>query len=157
MGVKDSFTDAEWKNLLELPLAVGMTIIFASPSGPWGIYQESKELLQEPGRLASQSGSSGLVSALAVELQSKIKDIMKQQQDSIKHSSPEAFKAKTMENCKSAASVLSKTTADEANAYKRWVMELGQKVAEAAKEHGVSVTPEESAALKDISAALGQN
>jgi hypothetical protein len=156
MGVKESFTDAEWKNLQELPYAVGMVVIFASPSGPWGIYQESKELFQEPFKLASQSGSSGLVSALAVELQPRAKDIMKEQQEAIKHSSPEAFKIKTLDNCKSAASALSKTTAEEAAAYKRWLLDLGQKVAEAAKEHGVSVTPEEQAALREISTALGK-
>lgn len=155
MGVKDTFTDAEWKNLVELPYDIGMTVIFASPSGPWGIWQESKELLQEPFKLASLSGSSGLVSTLAVELQSRAKDLIKQKENEIKHSSPEAFKAKTIENCKAVATALSKTSPEEASAYKRWVMDLGQKVAEAAKEHGVSVTPEESSALKEISTALG--
>lgn len=156
MGVKESFTDAEWKNLQELPYAVGMVVIFASPSGPWGLYQESKELFQEPFKLASQSGSSGLVSALAVELQSRAKEIMKEQQDAIKHSSPEAFKSKTIDSCKAAASALAKTTAEEGAAYKHWVLDLGRKVAEAAKEHGVSVTPEEEAALTEISTALGK-
>ena len=157
MGVKETFSDAEWKNLLELPYDVGMTVIFASPSGPWGLWQESKELLQEPFKLASQSGSSGLVSALAVELQSKAKDIMKAKQDEIKHSTPEAFKIKTIEACKAAATTLIKATNEEAAAYKRWVTDLGRKIAEAAKEHGVSVTPEESSALKEISAALGMS
>jgi hypothetical protein len=36
------------------------------------------------------------------------------------------------------------------------VLDLGRKVAEAAKEHGVSVTPEEEAALTEISTALGK-
>jgi hypothetical protein len=155
MGIKDIFTNDEWKNLLELPYAVGITVMFVSPSGPIGIFQESKELAQEPFKLAAQSGSSGLVSALAIELQSKAKDIMKEQQNEIKHSSPEAFKSKTIESSRVAAAALTKTSPDEAAAYKRWVLALGQKVAEAAKEHGVSVSAEESAALKEISSALG--
>jgi tellurite resistance protein len=155
MGIKETFTNEEWKNLLELPYAVGLTVIIVSPSGPIGIYHESKELLQEPSKLAAQSGSSGLVNVLAVELQTKAKEIMKEQQNEIKHTSPAAFKDKTLKACGSAASALGKTTAEEASAYKHWVLALGQKVAEAAKEHGVLVSPEESAVLQEISKALG--
>jgi uroporphyrinogen-III synthase len=62
---------------------------------------------------------------------------------------------KTIESAKSAAMALSKTTAEEAMAYKKWVLAIGQKVAEAAKEHGVAVSDPEKAVLSEISAALG--
>ncbi len=156
MGIKETFTNDEWKNLLELPYAVGLTVIIVSPSGPIGIYHESKELMQEPAKLAAQSGSSGLVNVLAVELQTKAKEIMKEQQNEIKRS-PTAFKDKTLKACGSAALALGKTTAEEASAYKHWVLALGQKVAEAAKEHGVLVSPEENAVLQEVSKALGMS
>jgi hypothetical protein len=155
MGVKDNFTDAEWKNLVELPYDIGLTVIFASPLSHWGYLKESKELLEEPSKLASQSGSSGLVSALALELQAKTKDILKEKGNEIKKGSPEAIKTKTLEACYAATNALSKTTPEEATAYKRWVLDLGQKVAEAAKKKGEPITPKESSTIKEISTALG--
>ena len=153
MGMKDAFSADEWKNLLSLPYAVGMTIIIVSPQGPMGMYKETKEMALEPAKLASTSGS-GLVSTLSVELQQQAKELMKEQQNLFKQNQAN-YKNLTIEACKSAASTLSKTTADEAKAYKQWVLNLGQKVAEAAKEGGVAVTDQEKAALNEISVALG--
>jgi tellurite resistance protein len=153
MGMKDAFSADEWKNLLSLPYAVGMTIIIVSPQGPMGMYKETKEMALEPTKLASTSGS-GLVSTLSVELQQQAKELMKEQQNLFKQNQAN-YKNLTIEACKSAASTLSKTTADEAKAYKQWVLNLGQKVAEAAKEGGVAVTDQEKAALNEISVALG--
>jgi uroporphyrinogen-III synthase len=44
---------------------------------------------------------------------------------------------------------------DEAEAYKKWLLQIGEKVAEAAKEHGVVVSDPEKAALDEIAGALG--
>jgi len=153
MGIKDAFSADEWKNLLSLRYAVGMTIIIVSPQGPMGMYRETKEMALEPAKLASTSGS-GLVSTLSVELQQQAKELMKEQRNLFKQNQAN-YKNLTIEACKSAASTLSKTTADEAKAYKQWVLNLGQKVAEAAKEGGVAVTDQEKAALNEISVALG--
>lgn len=153
MGIKETFLADEWKNLLSLPYAVGMTIIIVSPQGPMGMYKEAKEMATEPAKLASTSGS-GLVSTLSVELQQQAKQLMKEQQDLFKQNQAN-YKNMTIEACKKAVSALSKTTPDEAKAYKQWVVNLGQKVAEAAKEHGVAVTDQEKAAMNEISAALG--
>jgi uroporphyrinogen-III synthase len=46
---------------------------------------------------------------------------------------------------------------DEAAAYKMWVLAIGQKVAEAAKEHGVAVSEPEKAVLGEVSAAFGMS
>jgi uroporphyrinogen-III synthase len=65
------------------------------------------------------------------------------------------FKLKTVEACKSVSIALSKTTPEEAVAYKKWVLAIGQKVAEAAKEHGVALSEPERAVLSEFAAALG--
>ncbi len=152
MGMRDSFTDDEWKGLLGLPYAVSMTVIAAAPSflGAWG---ESKAMMTEPAKLAGTSGS-GLVGIISAEMQSKAKDLIKEQQDMLKHDQT-GYRIKTIEASKSAAAALSKTTPEEALAYKKWVLAIGQKVAEAAKEHGVAVSDPEKAVLNEISAALG--
>ena len=57
MDPRENFTDEEWKNLVSLPFAVSMTVIVAAPSiqGAWG---ESKAMIQEPVKLAAESGSA---------------------------------------------------------------------------------------------------
>ncbi len=152
MGLRETFTDNEWKNLLSLPYAVSMTVIAAAPSF-LGAWSESKTMMTEPAKLAATSGS-GLVGLLSSEMQSKAKELIKEQQDLLKHDQT-GYRNRTIEACKSAAVALSKTTPEEAMAYKKWVLAIGQKVAEAAKEHGVAVSDPEKAALSEISAALG--
>ena len=54
-----------------------------------------------------------------------------------------------------AATALSKASAEDAEAYRTWVLAVGQKVAEAAKDGGVLVSDSEKALLKELSEALG--
>lgn len=152
MGMKENFTTEEWENLVCLPYAVSMTIMVAAPNvlGVWG---ETKAMMQEPANLAAKSGSA-LVGLLLAEMQPRIKDLMKKQQDTWKHDQA-GYRGKTLETCRSAAAALSKVPPDEALAYKKWVLAIGLKVAEAAKEHGVAVSDPEKAALAEISGALG--
>lgn len=152
MGMKENFTSDEWENLVGLPYAVSMTIMVAAPNvlGVWG---ETKAMMQEPAHLAAKSGSA-LVGLLLAEMQPKIKDLMKKQQETWKHDQA-GYRGKTLEACRSAAAALAKAPPDEALAYKKWVVAIGLKVAEAAKEHGIAVSDPEKAALAEISGALG--
>jgi hypothetical protein len=152
MGIREEFTDEEWQKLLSIPYAVSLTIVTAAPSF-WGAFGEVKALITEPAKLAASSGSD-LVGILSGEMQSKAKDLIKQQEDLFKHDKS-GFRSKTIEACTSASAILSKTTAEEAITYKKWVLAIGQKVAEAAKEHGVAVSEPEKTVLSEVSAAFG--
>jgi hypothetical protein len=154
MGTRKNFSDEEWQKLLSLPYAVSLTIVTAAPSF-LGAYGEVKALLTEPAKLAASTGSD-LVGVLSGEMQSKAKDLIKQQQDLIKHDQS-GFRSKTIEACTSASAILSKTVPEEAIAYKKWVLAIGQKVAEAAKEHGVAFSEPEKAVLSEVSAAFGMS
>jgi hypothetical protein len=155
MGIKDNFAYEEWQQLLSLPYAVSFAIVTASPS-LWGALGESKTMLTEPPKLAASSGSD-LVSTLSGEMQSRAKDLIEQQQNLFKQDQS-GYKSKTVEACKAASATLSKIAPEEATAYKRWVLEVGQKVAEAAKESGgVVVSEAEQAVLNDISDAFGMS
>jgi len=92
-----------------------------------GAFGESKALITEPAKLAASSGSN-LVGILSGKIQSKAKDLIKQQQDLIKHDQS-GFRSKTVEACKSTSAFLSTTIPEEAIAYKKWVLAIGQKVA----------------------------
>ena len=152
MGMKENFTTVEWENLISLPYAVSMTVMMAVPSvmGLWG---ETKAMIQEPAKLAAASGGA-LVGLLFAEMQSRAKALMKDQQNSWKHDQG-GYRTKTLEACRSAATALAKVPQEEGLAYKKWVLAIGLKVAEAAKENGVAVSDPEKAALSEISTALG--
>jgi hypothetical protein len=152
MGIKENFTTPEWENLISLPYAVSMTVMVAAPSilGLWG---ETKAIMQEPANLAPASGS-GLVGLILAEMQSRVKDLMKDQQNAWKHDQA-GYRIKTLDACRSAATALTKVPPEEGLAYKKWVLAIGLKVAEAAKENGVAVSDPEKAALSEISTAFG--
>jgi hypothetical protein len=152
MGIKENFTTVEWENLISLPYAVSMTVMVAVPSilGVWG---ETKAIMQEPANLAAASGSA-LVGLSLAEMQSRVKDLMKDQQNAWKHDQA-GYRTKTLDACRSAATSLAKVPPEEGLAYKKWVLAIGLKVAEAAKENGVAVSDPEKAALAEISSALG--
>ncbi len=154
MGIKEDFTDDEWQTLLNVPYAVAMTIVTAAPS-LLGAFSESRTMLAEPAKLAASSGSD-LVGVLSSEMQSKARDLIRQQQGLVRRDQS-GFRSKTIEDCKAASAILSNTTPEEAAAYKKWVLTIGQKVAEAAKEHGVAVSEPEEAVLNEVSAAFGMN
>lgn len=154
MGVKDTFAVEEWQTLLKLPLKIGMALIVVSPSGPIGLTKETMTLAKAPFELAQASNANALVSALAVELQAQAKAIVKDEESAFKHSDPASYEGKAIEACKTAAAALSKTSTEDAGAYRTWVLAVGQKVAEAAKESGVLVSDHEQALLKKMDEAL---
>ncbi len=152
MELKDNFTEAEWKNLISLPYAVSLMISLAVPD-IMSMRSEMKVILSQPIDMAAESGST-LVGLISAELQSKGKRLIIEQQDSIMRNKT-GYRAKTLEGCKSAAVSLSKISPDEALAYKKWVVAIGRKVAEAAEEHNIVISDQEKATLDAISSALG--
>ena len=154
MGVKDTFTADEWQTLLRLPFKIGLTLMVVAPSGPIGLTKETMTLAKAPFALAQASNANALVSALAVELQAQAKAIVKDEESAFKHSDPASYKGKTVAACQAAVAALSKTSTEDAGAYRTWVLAVGQKVAEAAKEGSVLVSDQEQALLKDIDEAL---
>ncbi len=152
MAIKENFTLAEWENLLTLPYAVSMTVVVSAPTflGIWG---ETKAMIQAPANLAAASGS-GLVGLVLAETQSRVQDLVTREQASWKRDQA-GYRAKTTDACRSAAAALAKVPPEEGLAYKKWVLAVGLKVAEAAKEGGVAVSEPEKAALTEMSTALG--
>ena len=154
MGVKDTFTADEWQTLLRLPFKIGLTLMVVAPSGPIGLTKETMTLAKAPFALAQASNANALISALAVELQAQAKAIVKSEESAFKHSDPMTYKGRTLAACKTAAAALSKASAEDVGAYRTWVLAVGQKVAEAAKDSGVLVSDQEKTLLKEMEEAL---
>ncbi|MDH5291776.1 MAG: hypothetical protein OEY41_17415, partial [Acidimicrobiia bacterium] len=64
--------------------------------------------------------------------------------------------ADAVDACRQLADVLSAVAQpDEADGYKRWVLDVARAVAGAAKEHGVRVSAGEEAVIARVESALG--
>lgn len=150
--MRETFSPGEWENLVRLPYAVSMTVMMAAPTilGVWG---ETKAMMQQPSGLAVDAGTP-LVGLLAAEMQARAMDLVQEQQATWKDD-PAGYRATTLEACRTAVTALAKVPPDESQAYRRWVLAIGTKVAEASKERGVAVSEPELAALAEIAGALG--
>lgn len=152
MPIREYFGDDDWKNLESLPYAVSITVMAAAPSllGAWG---ETRAMLEEPPRLAAASGSE-LVGLVSAGMQPRAGELIKEQQNLMKQDQM-GYRSRTIAACRSAATALATVPPDEAESYKRWLLQIGEKVALAAKEHGVAFSDPEKAALGEIAVALG--
>ncbi|MGZ4940600.1 MAG: hypothetical protein ACXV5A_08565, partial [Halobacteriota archaeon] len=100
MAIKQNFTEEEWQQLLSVPYAVSFAIVTAAPS-LLGAFGESKTMISEPTKLASSS-ESDLVSTLSNEMQSRAKELIKQQQNLFRQDKS-GYVSKTVEACTSAS------------------------------------------------------
>ncbi|WP_054848466.1 hypothetical protein [Methanoculleus chikugoensis] len=153
MPIKEYFGDDDWKTLESLPYAVSITVMAAAPSllGAWG--GETRAMLEEPPRLAAASGSE-LVGLVSAGMQPRARELIKEQQNLMKQDQM-GYRSRTIAACRSAATALATVPPAEAESYKRWLLQIGEKVALAAKEHGVAFSDPEKAALSEIAVALG--
>src|SRR5579862_4545064 len=90
--------------------------------------------------------------------QSELLDEIVSARPALEHShahSPEELKQAGLKQLRTAAELVArKSTAAEADAYKRFVLDLAGRVASAHKEHGTTVSDAEQAALDEITASL---
>ncbi|MEO7020780.1 MAG: hypothetical protein ABI234_11570 [Ktedonobacteraceae bacterium] len=161
------YSDVEWKTLLSAPLKVGKAMMFASPSGPIGLVQETKAMFDSLQTLLAQKSTSPLLNALG----QSAKTIM----DSARSSNPQQVitelagtsrdpnvcRTDALNDCQQASVLLRNTSPQDAGEYKQFVFNCAQKVAEAANEGGMlntggsRISPAEQDLLRDVAGALG--
>ncbi|MCI0476173.1 MAG: hypothetical protein L0Y55_07995 [Anaerolineales bacterium] len=166
MTTKVDYTLEEWWALQEVPLLVGVAVLYASPSGTGGMMREiiaSATAVANAGQLFPENE---LIQALmAPDEDSKIlKPLSPMTAGASKKERAEQLKNGTLAKCQRAANVLdAKATAHEIRDYKSWVMAIGGEVAAAVKEGGVfgigakTITEEEIELLQAIAKALRYN
>ena len=160
MLAKSNFTTEEWNVIRRAPFTAGLVVVAASPSGPFGVVKEMFAVGQTLADVKLHGAASGLVKALVADLETP---------EARQQSMPTELQAKTtdqlrsaaLEACRQAAAIVAKKgEPDEAQAFKGWLVSIGEKVAEAAKEGGflgiggTRVSDQEKSALKDLSSAL---
>jgi len=160
MANKTDFTPEEWKTLLEAAIMSGLAVTAAEPSGILGVLKESFALSKA--LIEGKSGSDELVKAIEAEFEtSEGRTFAKEGfREQLAHTKAPELKAKCLDTLKQAAAILEAKAPGEAEAVKKWLYHISEKVAEADAEGGflgfggTKVTDAEKAALSEISSAL---
>jgi len=159
---KSNFTPDEWKLLLESVMAASIAITAAEPSGLWGLLKESFAGGTELAKAKMDPSADALVKAVvgdfgSSEGRSITRDGLK---DKLKGSKPAEIKDRCVEILRQAGAVVDAKAPGDAAAFKGWLRQISQHVAEAATEGGflgfggVAVSDAEKATLTEISGAL---
>ena len=159
MADKSNFTPDEWKLLLESVTMAGVAVSAADPSGLWGLLKES---FAEGTALMAAKTDPTTKPAVVADFQtaqgrSTARDGLKEKLSGLK---PAEITAKCIETLGQAGMVVDAKAPDDAAAFKGWLRQISQHVAEAAKEGGLfstgsaSVSDKEKATLQEISSAL---
>ena len=142
MTSKADFTNEEWELVREGPPTAGMITLLASSGGT---FRETWALAKTFAEARQQHGESDLLDALVAE-----KPDMKRY-----HSAEEAENEGLSRLSQAVALLEQKATPDEVESYKRFTLSVAERVAEAHKEQGTQVSPEEREAITKIESSLG--
>jgi hypothetical protein len=155
MSKSTDYTPEEWKAISSAPMLAGLLVSVSDLSGPVGMVKEAMAVVKSVTESAGNT-SNELIRAVAegVKAGSGAPDT------SELRSTPANARAILIERCKQAAALVGQKSPTEAEEYKRWLVSLARKAAEASKGGGflgigTLVSDAENAALRDIAAALG--
>jgi hypothetical protein len=162
MADKSNFTPDEWKLLLESVTMAGLAVSAADPSGLWGLLKESFAEGAELVSAKTDPATKPLIKAVVADFETAqgrtiARDGLKEKLKGLK---PPEIKAKCIETLGQAGALVDAKAADDASAFKGWLRQISQHVAEAAKEGGLfgsggsPVSDKEKATLQEISSAL---
>jgi hypothetical protein len=162
MADKTNFTPDEWKLLLESVTMAGIAVSAADPSGLWGLLKESFASGSELVKAKMDPQANSLIKAVVADFETAegrtaARDGLKEKLKGLK---PPEIPAKCIETLRQGAAVVDAKAPADAGAFKLWLRQISQHVAEAATEGGllgiggVRVSDAEKATLKEISSAL---
>jgi hypothetical protein len=149
MTGKADFTDEEWEQILQGPPTAGLIVITAQRGGS---IRESFSMAKAYTEARRDHGDSELLDTIAST---------KPEVDHTRYHSPEELREHGLAHLRDAVALLEqKATPEEVDEYKRFVINLAQRVAEAHKEgflglSGERVSDAERAAIEEIAQALG--
>jgi hypothetical protein len=146
---KADFSEQEWKQVLEGPTSAGLVVITSDRGGS---VRETFSMAKAYAEARQQHGESELLDEIVAA---------KPEMDRTRAGSPEELKENALQNVREAIEILKGKASDEEVAeYKKFVLGLAERVAEARKEgflglSGERVSDAEQAAIGDVESALG--
>ena len=159
MSLKDNFTADEWFKVMTGPGRAGAAVVAASPSGVTGLLAEAGAIASAVRQSVSQDSRTPLMEAMAAELLSSPPAQAPEQE---RARTVEDVKAQSLEGVRQAMWLVSaKTSPEDAAAYRRMLMQVAERAAEAAKEGGFlgiggeRVNDKERAVLAELRTLIG--
>jgi hypothetical protein len=148
MTAEGDFTEQEWKLVLQGPPIAGLIVITAQRGGS---VRESFSIAKAYTDARKEHGESELLDAITAA---------KPEIDRTRYHSPEELKEHGLAHLREAVELLNRKEANEVEQYKRFVVDLAERVAEAHREgflglSGERVSEAERAAVDQIAEALG--
>jgi hypothetical protein len=141
MTGKADFTSEEWDLIREGPPTAGMVALTADKGGT---FRETWALAKAYTEARKEHGESELLDTLVAE-----------KPDVKRYGSPQELDDVGLSRLTEAVNLLGqKANNAEVAAYKKFVMQVAEGVAEAHKEHGAEVSDAERAAIEKIASAL---
>ena len=141
MAAKADFTEEEWELLREGPATAGMIVLLASGGGS---FRETWALAKTFAEARQKHGASQLLDELVDE-----------KPDVPRFGSAEEAEQQGLDRLGRAVALLEqKATADDVEGYKRFTLEVAERVADAHKEESQAVSAEERDTIAKIGAAL---
>jgi len=144
MTGKADFTAEEWQIVLEGPPSAGMIVVTAQRGG---LFRETLAIAKAYAEARSNHGASELLDEIVSA---------KPELDHTRYHSTEELKGHGLQHLRDAVELLErKATPEELDDYKRFVLNVADKVANAHREGGEMVSAEERAAIDAVAANLG--
>jgi hypothetical protein len=146
MTGKADFTEQEWELVLEGPPSAGMIVVTAQRGGT---IRETFAIAKAYVEARQQHGESELLDEIVAA---------KPERDHTRFHSVEELKAQGLQHLRDAVEVLGRrATPEEVEGYRRFVLTLADKVANAHREGEETVSEAERAAIDEISASLSSS
>lgn len=163
MANKSNFTPEEWKKVIQAPLLTGFAVSAGDPSGFIGTLQEGMASAKALAQAKASGGGDELIKAVVEDLltpegrtaaREGVKNVIQGAQLS-------EIKGRALAELGKTAAILDSKAPGESKAFKAWLNEMANLVAEAGAEGGflgfggVKVTDMERATLAEIASTLG--
>jgi len=140
---KADFTEDDWRIVLEGPPAAGMIVVTAQGGGT---FREALAIAKAYVEARKHHGESELLDEIVSA---------KPEIDHTRYHSAEELKEHGLQHLRDAVELLErKATPEELDDYKRFVLNVAEKVANAHREGGEGVSADERAAIEAIAASL---
>lgn len=163
MANKQDFTPAEWSEILESAMVVGIAVSAADPNGLWGMLKEAAAGAAAVAASRNDEGANELVKAAVAELETsrgmaEVQGALRKRFDG---SHPTDCVQRSLDCLRQVSALVDAKAPSDAAGFKAWLRGIGHKVAEASREGsflgfgGVRVSDAEKATLADIDRALG--
>ncbi len=160
MDHRFDFSEGEWNQLLKAAEMTAFYISLASPSGMMGIIKEMMAATNEVVSAIRKSTGNSLVDELAADIKQRIDQGVRLESPVLTGSVDDA-REQCLQYFRDLSALVTAKAPEDADGFKKWLLDVAHKSAEAAREGGFlgiggeKVNEAEQAALNDLARIMG--